>query len=509
MDSNRTKATAVNASVAMIVQAITLFGQFFVQIIFARVMGAAFLGANGLFGNVISFLAFTELGIGWAMTYSLYKPLAEKDWVTVSAIMDLFRRVYRIIGVIILLLGLAIAPFIPHFVKAGVGIPNLVEYFVLYLFGTVVTYFFTTSRTLVTAIGFAYLNLLNIFAFKTLQIIGQLVVILYLKNYALFLIIVVFTNFISNFVIDLSARKRFPLAFEKNDTNVPDTIMHYLKRNVVGTISTKIGSIVINGTDNLVISKFVGLTSVGFYSNYVLITSGVMNIVSQMIGSTVASFGNLGATSDVRKQENVYYESQYIVALLTIVITTNFLLFVQPVVSLLFGNFYVLPSITVFLIALNFGYTIIRSANRIFHSALGLYWQMRYLSVIEASVNLLASLSLTVGLHMGINGVVLGTLISSVFVNSWWEIRVIFRDGLQLSAKKAISKYYFYLVIMFTILALIYYFLMGETQGMGWMKIVLGIIAGVISSAALFLVVTFWQKETNSVLKRMYGLVKR
>lgn len=445
---NRKKLSTKNAFVAIITQSIILIGQFILQTVFVKCLSISYLGANGLFTNVVSFLSFAELGIGAAITFSLYKPLAEKNEQQINAIMRLFKNAYEIIGTCIFVFGMIFSFFIENLVKAGQSVPHLQFLFILYLLSTVVSYFFTYTRSLLIANQDGYINSVNQAIFKTLQIIAQIPILIFTKQYALYLVIMIITNLLSNIRITKLTFKRFPFLNLKTKNKVPQYILVKMKQNVVGTVSSKIGEIVVFGTDNILISKFLGLAIIGIYSNYMLIINGISSVLNQGISALISSFGNLGATENLEYQEKIFFNYLFLVSALTYILVSTFSILVQGFMKMWFGSNFILSNLVVLIISINFSLTEIRQACLGFVSALGLFWPMRYKSLIEAAINLSLSLVFIIYFHMGLLGVLFGTLCSTLLINMWWEPLVLFKYGFKSKIKPYFLKLFQYLLLL-------------------------------------------------------------
>lgn len=445
---NRTKISTKNVTFALGSQFLILLGQFVLQTIFVKKLSASYLGANGLFTNLVSFLSFAELGIGSAITYSLYGPLANEDHGQVNAIMTLFKKVYEIVGSTILIVGFLLSFFVNDLVKTGHSIPHIQYLFILYLLGTVVSYFFTYTRSLLIANQDGYINSINQVVFKIIQIVMQIIALIFTEDYAIYLIIVIVTTLLSNIRITLVTFKRFKFLNLKSRNKILPSVLTRLRQNVVGTISSKIGEIVVFGTDNILISKFIGLATVGVYSNYTLIINGINSVLNQGLSALISSFGNLGVTEKNTHQREIFYDYLYIVVLITFILSSTFFTVVQIFIKIWFGQSFIFSNFTVFLITINFILTELRQATLGFISALGLFWPMRYKSIIEASLNLILSFVFILGFDLGLKGVLLGTLCSTVFVNLWWEPLVLFKYGFRSSIKPFALKFLKYLIVI-------------------------------------------------------------
>lgn len=505
---DRTKLSEKNAVFALTSQFIILAGQFVLQTIFVRFLSTRYLGANGLFTNLVSFLSFSELGIGSAITYSLYKPLSENNVGQINAIMHLFKKVYEIIGIAILIVGIGLSFFIDSFIKSGQSIPNIQFLFILYLISTVVSYFFTYTRSLLIANQIGYISSINQLIFKMMQIALQIPILIFTRSYTLYLVVLIFANLASNIRISRVALKEFNYLDLSSKEKVNDNTLKRMRQNVVGTISSKIGEIIVFGTDNVLISKFIGLTAVGLYSNYVLIINGISSVISQGFNALIASFGNLAVSENKTKQVEVFYKYLYIVSIITFVVSSTFLTVVQPFIFIWFGKNLKLSNIIVLLITINFILTEMRQATLGFISAMGLFWQMRYKSLIEAILNLVISLVLIGKYGMGIEGVLLGTLGSTILVNLWWEPYVLFRFGLKTPMLEFWKKYIIYLTVIIGIQLLIYRF-SGLVVINKFYQIVLVAVCALFFYTCLFSIIFFKSEEAKYfnrfVLRKIVG----
>lgn len=441
---SRRRASIRNAINTFSAQLIKIFGQFLVQTIFIHTLGTQYLGANGLFNNIITFLSFAELGIGSAFAYALYRPLAEDDKETIKAVLNLFRKVYNIIGLVILFFGLGFSYFVPLLIKNN-SIVHLRIYFILYLLSTVVSYFFTYNRTLLISDQMGYIDSRNQLYFSVFRYIFQIIFLVFFDSYYGYLIIQVLSNFLANIAITKIAHKRYPFLKESISEQVPRKIIISIRRNIIGTISSKIGYIIVTGTDNILISKFVGLMTVGLYSNYSLVISAITTLLNQVLTSVVASFGNLGATEGENKKKQLVLFDQFVFynAISTLFIGLVLYGVFQPFINVWLGPKYQLSQLTLALIIINFVLAQFRPALFLVN-AYGLFWGYRVKSIVEGIVNFVLSFYLVKYTSMGINGVLLGTIVGNICVNSWWDPLILFSGAFKTSITKFYFKYWLY-----------------------------------------------------------------
>ncbi|OIM20747.1 hypothetical protein ATX59_07465 [Oenococcus oeni] len=445
---SRTKAAYINSFIAAAAQFINLVFSFVTRFFFIHELGAVYLGLNGLFLNILNILSFAELGIGAAITFSLYKPIHDQDHESVLALMKLFRTIYRLIALIIFVLGMILLPFLQDFIanhnlNATVG--NIYFAFFLALMNVVVSYLLSYKRSFVIAAQLGYLDSINRLSFNIVTQVLQITFLLTMHNFYIYLFIQLILTFVSNVRITTIANKRFPYLRDLSKAGkVSKEVIDYLKKNVIGMMSAKFGGVVVNGTDNLILSSFIGLTIVGLYSNYTLFLTGLSSVLTQGISAVTSSIGNLGSEAgSLDRQKNVFHQYQYINNLVSVFGSFGLALFIPDVIAMWAGKSYLLSAFVTFLIIENFFITQLRQSVINVTNAYGLYWFERYKAIAEALSNLIISLVLVAVFKMGIEGVLLGTISSNIFVNSWWEPLIVFQNKLHGIWKRYTINYLF------------------------------------------------------------------
>ena len=109
--------------------------------IFIVAFGENYLGISGLYSNILSVLSLAELGVGSAILYCLYKPVAENDYAHINALINYYKKLYRIIGLAVAAIGLLVVPFLNYLVNIEADIGNITLYYLLYLANIVASYF--------------------------------------------------------------------------------------------------------------------------------------------------------------------------------------------------------------------------------------------------------------------------------------------------------------------------------------------------------------------------------
>ncbi|MCH5463843.1 lipopolysaccharide biosynthesis protein [Levilactobacillus tujiorum] len=509
---NRTKAASVNAVTMLITQLIGLFLKFGVQTALIHELAQDFVGLNGLFANIVSLLNFADLGIGTAITVALYKPIAENDIDKLRALIGLYKKAYAGIIVLITSLGLLTAPFIHLFIKnTNFSELEILWWFLLYLCSTVATYFSAHKRSFLMAAQRGYLNSLNDFLFKGAQQVLQIVILVLFHSYLWFLVVQAGMAVISNLQLSRMAGRRYPEVFEHQSHHLSLKIDHRtqtsIRKNVVGAISSKIGEIVVFGTDNILLSMFSGLVAVAKYSNYMLIVQGISSLFSQVLASLVGSIGNLHVTTAVSRQKVVLYRVIYLNALINLFVSVGLAFAFHSFINIWAGHNYLLSTTVTIGIVVNYSINQSRFGIQNFISGMGLYWSLRWKSVIEAIVNLVLSLTFVGAAHMGVLGVVAGTLGSNLMINLLWEPYIVFHDGFHESMGNYIVRYLIYEVpIIFVIIGLV---MLAASFELGLVELIMSAIVVECAALFLFFALTFRTKEFNYFWRLVVGYLKK
>ena len=385
--------------------------KFVSRIVFIKVLSDVYLGVNGLLSNVLGILALAELGIGTAINYSLYKPIAKKNEEKIKSLMLFYKKCYRVIAIVVLILGLGLMPFLSFFIKDTSGIKNLNIIYLIFLANMVIGYLFSYKRTLIIADQKNYkINPFIIF-YNFLTTILQIIVLLCFKNYIIYLLVQTLCIILENLTINRYIDKQYPFLKDINNSKkIGKKELTEIKTNIKALMLHKIGTYVLTATDNIVISKYIGIVTVGIYSNYVLIHSAISNFIYMFISNTTASLGNLIAEGDVNKRSKIFNEMNFISFYLYGVTSLCLLFVFNPFIQFVFGIKYLFAFPVVILIVINYYIVGINQVPIIVQSASGTYKYDKFIPLMEAITNLVISIVL-VNL-IGLPGILIGTLVS-------------------------------------------------------------------------------------------------
>lgn len=440
--SGRIAKTMHNTAIGIIGQMATYILAFVYRTIFIMVLGSDYLGVQGLFSNILSILSLTELGIGSAVTFSLYKPLAENKQDVIKGIMGYYARIYKVIGITVAGIGISLTPFLNVFIKDSPNIPYLWMIYLLYLSDSVLSYFFSYKRSIIIADQKSYINTLNINVFIILRTFVQIILLTAYRNFILVLAVQMIFTFLSNITISNKANSMYPYLKEKRKKELDSKIKSDLIKKIRAMAYHQIGTVFVFGTDNLLISTFIGVFWVGIYSNYILIIGIITMIIQQFTQSVVAGIGNLVSTETIKKSKNTFDLLFFINFWIYSFCSICFLTLINPFIVIWIGSEFLFDSWIVVMIVINFYLSGMRQNILAFRNALGLFWYDRYKPIFEAIINIAASIILLN--QLGIIGVFIGTSISTIATSFWVEPYIVFKYYFKNGIKKYFQKYIVY-----------------------------------------------------------------
>lgn len=424
----------------------TILG-FVCRIIFVRCLSADYLGVNGLFTNILSMLSLAELGVGSAIVFALYKPLAENDEEKIASLMKMYSKAYRAIGTLIATVGLLLMPFIGFIIKEQ---PNISEsIYLLYainLFNTASSYFFSYRISLLIASQRNYIVSGINYIVTIIQSGVQMVFLLVFRNYVGYLLIQTAATLIYNLIITRVAVKQFPFIANKKAKPLEKEEKRKLFANVRDLMFYKVSGALVNCTDNILITFFNGLTTTGIASNYTLLVNTLNSILNQIFSGLTASIGNHNASESAEKQYEMFSFLNMMNFWFFGWAALGILFCSSDLVRLLFGKSYVLPLEIPLVLSLNFYTFGVVSVIGTYKDTLGLFHYGRYIQLITGLLNIV--LSIILGKIWGVFGIFAATVISRMCTHLWYTPYAVFRYGFKKSVGLYWRRYAFYLLLL-------------------------------------------------------------
>ncbi|MBQ2116731.1 MAG: hypothetical protein II193_09125 [Lachnospiraceae bacterium] len=421
---SRTKKAVRNVKYGMINKLVTLFLSLAGRYIFLCILPLEYLGINGVFADVLSMLSLADLGFATAMAYSLYKPLAQKDEKKIIALISFYRNVYHMIAAGIAVIGLALVPFLKYIITVDHEIPHLTLYYLISLFNTVVSYLFAYKQSLITADQKYYLISKYSMWIAFFKIILQTVILYFSHSYTAYLFVGVITTVAYNLLVNYQANKHYPYICDRSklDKDEKKSIIENMKSVFI----YKISSVLMEGTDNTLISILVSTAAVGLYSNYLTIINKIMQFAWIAFNSVTAGVGNLIAEGD-RDKVYAFFKVMRMCSFWIASYTCITLFYLTDgFIDMWLGSQYVTSRVLLFAILCNTFYGIYRQPVGCFREAAGMYKKIRYIMLICAFINI--GLSIVMGSQLGTKGVIFASIISNLLTTFWYETKILYRD---------------------------------------------------------------------------------
>lgn len=504
--ASRTKKSAINIIAAFCCQFLGQALSFIVRTIFIRVLSTEYLGINGLFTNILQMLSLAELGVNAALIYSMYKPMAEKDENAISMYMGLYKRIYRVIGAAVLAIGVLLMPFLDFFISARPEIPeNLELIYLLYVFRTASTYFFAYKQSVFQADQKNYIISRNTLVFTIIRSASEIVILIAFKNFFVYLAVAVAYNYLQNIWIAHLANKTYPFIKGKTPKADSKTVKELFK-NVRAMFMHKVSSVVLNSTDNIILSKYVGVITVGLYSNYSMIIVLVRNCLNMIFDGILPSVGNLCAEDKKDEAYSVFKVISYGDIWITGFCSLAMYFLFEPFISVWAGSDYLLGNGVVLTIVISFYIQLTMRAIDMFRSATGLFYNDRYVPIAQCLINVFVSIYFVK--RIGAAGIFIGTSIAMLSTVFWVKPLLVYKNIFKLPVWKYFGRYFFYTLI-WIISGFVTNAVIGLIYAEGIAKLLFDGVCVIIIPNVIFFLATFKTSDFKGALKFAESLFKR
>ena len=417
MSNTRTSNSIKNSFSTVILYVATTIIGFIFQKVFIETLGAEYNGIKGLFSNILYMLNIAELGFGSAIVYHLYKPMADENIDEIKSLVKYYKKIYHLIALIIFGIGSLLLPIIPTIVGEVSITENIRFLFFLYLLSTVFSYLLTYKRSILYADQKNYITSMIDTIFVILRNIVQIINLYFVKSFLIYLIIQIIFTILENVCINIIVNRKYKYIQNLKDTKqISNELKDDIKQKVKGLLFHKIGSFIVLGTDNIIISmtEGLGVVAVGLYSNYNMIISQVKNLFGNVISSLTASVGNLLIENDKTKAREIYKSVLLANSWIFCFGAISVYCLIEPFVKIWIGEEYLLSKFVLITLVINLYIQGIRYTSQIFKDAAGIFYEDRFIPLIESSINIVASLVLV--RFFGLGGVFLGTISSTMIL---------------------------------------------------------------------------------------------
>lgn len=387
-------------------------------------MGVQYLGLSSLFTSILQVLNLAELGVGSAMVYSMYKPITEDDSGTICALMKLYRTYYRVIGGVIAIVGVALTPFIPQMIKSD--LPTDINVYVLYLMNlalTVLSYWlFAYKNSLFQAHQRNDVPSKVTLVTSTIMYVLQFVVLVWIKNYYVYIIVAMFTQILTNILTAVAATKMYPY-YEPTGTLSKDIVAD-INHRIRDLFTSKIGSVIVNSADTIVISAFLGLSMLAIFQNYFFILKSIIGVLGIGFTACTAGIGNSVIVETKEKNFNDLRKFTFLISWLSGVCCCCFLCLFQPFMEIWVGRKLMLDFNVVICFVIYFFIYEINHLLNTYKDAAGIWHEDRFRPLVTALSNLIMNLIMVQ--FWGIYGIIMSTVLSMLLVGMPWLLHNLF-----------------------------------------------------------------------------------
>ncbi len=504
---SRTGKSAKNLMVGIFGHVFTLLLSFIVRTVFIKCLSTEYLGINGLFANILTVLSFAELGIGDALVFAMYKPAKENNYKKLEQLLCFYRSAYRWIAVVVGVIGFTLSFFIDFLVAEKPSIPeNFQVIFWLFLLNNVCSYLLVYKQSVLTVAQNNYIISLIRMSVKTLEILMQAAILIFTGNYYLYLIVQIIGSVGSNLAISVYVNKHYEWTRKKPQEKLDATEKKEIFKDIKALSISKIASVVSNGSDNLIIAKFIGLSSVGIVSNYTMIINSVYSFLWSAVSGLSGSFGNLNVDATIDKKRRVFNELYLLTHWIYTFVSVCIMVLATPFIHVWIGaGFSTSQAVVVALVLISYiggiNYPIFT-----FRTTSGYFDEAKNAYVMFGVVNVI--LSLILAQNWGLFGVYIATSISRLCTSEIREGYVVYKKVLALPFYKYLIRYLVTMSIFFADYGITYW-LVNLVSCKGIIGFALKAIVCAVVSNAVLLMCYFHTQALKDVMKRVKFLVKK
>ncbi|MCR0206930.1 hypothetical protein MKC66_19645 [[Clostridium] innocuum] len=502
----RTINSIKNIAFSLLLSVTTLIFGFIAQSFFIKTLGIEYTGLNGVFTSIISVLSIAELGIGSAIIYHLYKPIYENNIEEIKILMHFYKKAYRLIALVVFVLGIVILPFITFFVEASLIKENIYILFLLYIIDASSSYLLAYKRSIIYANQknriIDLVHLLYVILLNSLQII----ILIYTQNFLFYLFLKIVFRVLENLIISKIANNLYSFLKEnENIGKIKVQTRNEIIKMVKGQLFHQIAGTIVSSTDTMIISTFLSLKFAGIYSNYVMITTAAHTILSQIFTALTASIGNLLVEKNTEKSYFYYRIINHINFMLYSLASIGIFFCINIFIDLWLGsNKFLLPKLWVLFFSFNFFLQGMRKTIQVFAIAAGICYENRYVPILESIVNLIASLLLV--FNFGMNGVTVGTIISTLVLYLYGFPKYIYAPLFE-KQKKQFIKEFFISILKYIVIFIIEFIIISFINQSFTFNPIIQLIVNIGLCTTIFILITTLMDKKEKLNKQIIILI--
>ena len=513
MKIQRTKNAVKGVFFGYLNKIVAIIFPFIIRTIIINILGVQYLGLNSLFSSILTILSLADLGFSTAVVYSMYKPIAEDDTETVNALLNFYKKVYRIVGLIIFSVGLVVMPFLPYLINGSYPADiNLYLLYSIFLANNVIGYFFFAyKRSLFAAHQRNDILSKSQILVSLLMYCSQIAVLFLTQNYYIYIIFLPLSTLATNLYINYLTKKTYPQYFCKGELDKP--VKDKIKKQITALFTHRIGYVIQSSIDNICISAFMGLTLLGKFNNYYYLITAVEAFLTIIKQSLVAGVGNSIIVESHEYNKNSFYKTFFSFMWLVGWCTTCFMCLYQPFMQVWVGTQYMFPLSIVICLTILFFSKEIRGIVGLYKDALGMWWEDRFKPIVISVVNLIGTL---ISAYFGFfEGILISTIVSYILVGLPWETFVFFKHYMKEKKLKYYLKQLYYTFATLIAVTLTY-FLCSLIAVTGIKKVIINFVICLIIPNLIFALFYFKTPEfkqlfssKNKIIIKLKNLYKK
>lgn len=503
---SRTTNSLLNFCTSLGAQLVVMIMNFVVRTVFISTLGKEYLGISGLFSNILSLLSLAELGVGSAILFKLYEPIASNNKERIISLMHLYKWIYRYIGIIVALLGCCMIPFLPYLIKDyaeldSLGI-NTIFIFVLYLINTVSAYMFLAYKSVIIKVNQKE-YIINVISYLITisRSLVQIIMLVIVPIFELYVLISIGFVIVQNIIFAMVANKMYSYINEKPKEKVK-------KQEVKGVIADckalflyKLNTVVLKSTDNIVLSFFLGIGAVALYSNYYIFYTTFQALFAKIYNSVSHSLGDLHTTNKYDREYLVFKAVNFVTAVIGGAAFIGIFAVGDEFIYIWLGKDWVISQPFSFLMGLEIYTLAIRTALGKYRATMGLFQQAKYRPLASMSINIILSILLVK--PWGISGVIFATVFADWSTFMWFDPIIIYKFGLK--GKYSVSDYFIanirYFLIIIIIGMLDYWICATFFTNLGWISVFIHIFVCGITVPLVLILCEYKKEECQYIIK--------
>ncbi len=503
---SRSSNAIKNIIVALLCQGLTFVFSFATRTIFINLLGDEYNGLTSFFQNVVSMLSFTELGVGIAIIYALYKPIADNDIEKLKSLMNFYKNIYRIFAVVIFGLGLLVTPTLKFFLETDVPLGNVSLYFLIYLGNTAVSYLFIYKSSILNADQRNRTVKLISTIFLILRNVIEIAILLLTHSFVAYLLVQLLCTILNNLTVSIVANKYYPWLKEKATKLNKDE-----KKNIFNDVKSmfvyRVGGILLNHSASLIMSKIVGVVILGFYSNYYLFIGAATTLLELVFHALTGSLGNLNSSKDTKSSEKVLRECNFMAFFLYTVCAVGMFVLLDDVVYIWLGPDRLLGKEICFAMVANLYIYGMLQGVMSYRTTTDLFRITKYIILVTCTLNV--GLSIVMGLKWGLFGILIATSIARLVSNFWYEPLMLYKKIFKMPASKHFVRQGMYFATTLGSGAITYFVCEKLFTEVTILSIAVKFVLCVAIPSVIIFILYFKTEEFKALKNRGFGLLKK